>query len=69
MADEKVRKEPKIEDPRVYAHIVEFGSEELGISGMNIPSRPLFGWSLEDFENAFQKKVDKVQVAILAAWS
>lgn len=69
MAEKKERKAPTRKDPKLYAHVVEYGSEALGIKGMNIPPRPMFGRTLDDYLPKFQEKVNKAQAAILAAWS
>jgi hypothetical protein len=58
------RKPPKVKDPKEYIYAIE-----KGYSPSNIPPRPLFGRSLEDYERTFKSKVEKARTAILAAWS
>ena len=57
------RKSPKIKDPKIYTRAVEYGVEQ-----MNIPSRPLFGNSLRDFQSTFRIIVAKARYKILGAW-
>jgi len=64
MAEKKERKAPIRKDPKIYAGVVEYGWPE-----KNIPARPMFGRTLDDYLPKFQEKVNKAQAAILAAWS
>lgn len=56
-------KAPKIKDPKIYTRYVEYG-----VTQMNIPSRPLFGNTLEDFQSTFRIIVTKARFKILEAW-
>ena len=64
MAEKKERKAPIRKDPKIYTHTIEYG-----YAPKNIPPRPLFGRTLDDYLPKFQEKVNKAQAAILAAWS
>jgi len=58
-----MRKVPVVRDPKKYAHAVELGS-----SHNNIPPRPLFGKTLQEYRSVFVNKIDKVRKAILDVW-
>lgn len=60
----KERKAKSIRDPRKYAYAIE-----RGLSEKNIPARPLFQKTLDEYFPTLQKKIEKVQGLILAAWS
>ena len=63
MTENRTRKTPTAKDPKIYAYAVEYGLEE-----KNIPPRPLFGRTLDDYEEIFKEKVLKAQALILSAW-
>jgi len=55
------KKKPKPKDPTIYAYALEYGFG-------NIPARPLFGNTLEDYKPTFKDKVKNCRSIILAAW-
>jgi hypothetical protein len=57
------RKPAVPKDPKKYAFAVE-----KGFAPRNIPSRPLFGRSLMEFEKKFKDKIEKARMQILASW-
>lgn len=58
-----MRKVPIQRDPRIYGWAVE-----RGYAPKKIPSRPLFGLSLIDFQKKFIDKIAKARMTILAEW-
>ncbi|MFA5397742.1 MAG: hypothetical protein WC346_17165 [Methanogenium sp.] len=55
------KKKPKPKDPRIYAYALEYGFG-------NIPPRPLFGNTLEEYTPTFKEKVKSCRSIILTAW-
>jgi hypothetical protein len=63
MARTKRRKKPVPKDPKIYGYAVEYGYPP-----KDIPARPLFGNTLNDYKETFAKKVLRARGLILAAW-
>ena len=58
-----MRKVPIVRDPKIYEWAIE-----RGYAPKKIPSRPLFGLSLIDFQKKFKDKIVKARMTILSEW-